>query len=136
MPTERPTKREVLLGLLADGMVLVRLDARRPGVKVPPRHADDPTLALNLSYRFASRDLEVGDDRIHCTLSFGGVPYRCELPLHAIFAVTSHVTGEAFVWPEALPEAQPPIEEVAAAPEPDAAAAARPRARSHLRLIK
>ncbi len=54
-----------------------------------------PSFRLNLSYRFPNRDLSVGDEMIGCTLSFSGQPYYCELPVDAIFAVTSHVTGEA-----------------------------------------
>ena len=86
-------KRETLLRLLAEGMVMVHLDARRPGVKVPRAHRGEALLRLNLSYRFASRDLIVDEEGVRCTLSFSGVPSVCELPLPAIFAVTSHVTG-------------------------------------------
>jgi stringent starvation protein B len=140
-------KRETLLRLLAEGMVMVHLDARRPGVKVPRAHQQDALLRLNLSFRFASRDLVVEDDRVRCTLSFAGAPCACELPLAAIFAVTSHVTGESLVWPDSLPseahsdpgEAQrglltavpPPTLSVA----PDDSPASLP-SRGHLRLIK
>ncbi len=126
---------------------MVHLDARLPGVKVPRAHHQDALLRLNLSFRFASRDLVVDEDLVRCTLSFGGAPYACELPLAAIFAVTSHVTGESMVWPESLPneahanptEAQrvmlsavpPPALSVA----PDDAPVALP-SRGHLRLIK
>ncbi len=148
------TKRDRLLDLLADGMVLVRLDARRPGVKVPPAHASDPDLALNLSYRFASRDLEVGPEGISCTLSFSGALFRCELPLSAIHAAASHVTGVAYVWPEALagePLGEPPrprrrraaahprsprLEEQRPEAAPERRAPARLERRAHLRLVK
>jgi stringent starvation protein B len=152
-------KRETLLRLLAEGMVLVHLDARCDRVQVPTKYALDPELRLNLSYRFASRDLAVGDDGVSCTLSFGGLPFRCVLPYAAIYAVTSHVTGEALVWPEDLPleavgarteQASPPGEPRAEALAEPAAAArasggeveektpapATVRPRGHLRLIK
>ena len=83
-------------------MVMVHLDARRPRVRVPPTLRGDSQLRLNLSYRFASHDLSVGDDIVGCTLRFNGQPYYCELPVESIFAITSHVTGEALVWPESL----------------------------------
>ncbi len=143
--------------------MLVHLDARCSGVEVPKKYSSDAELRLNLSYRFASRDLTVGGDAVSCTLSFGGLPFHCVLPYAAIYAVTSHVTGEALVWPEDLPmdlgsklerapelreepKAEPRAEALA---EPAAAraspssadleektptAAARPR--GHLRLIK
>jgi stringent starvation protein B len=140
-----PSKREVLERLLEQGMVMVHLDARRPGVRVPPTLRGDSQLRLNLSYRFASRDLSVGDDLVGCTLRFNGQPYYCELPVEAIFAVTSHVTGEALVWPESLAAA---LEGQLPAPAPlavvapsdnqvrgNTAEAAMP-AHPHLRLVK
>jgi stringent starvation protein B len=136
-------------------MVLVHLDARGDGVAVPAKYSADPELRLNLSYRFASRDLTVGADAVTCTLSFGGLPFRCVLPYSAIYAVTSHVTGEALVWPEDLPldmasKAEPAAEPRAEAMAEPAAAARLPsveeeektpataaaRPRGHLRLIK
>ncbi len=126
-------------------MVMVHLDARRPGVRVPPALRGDPQLRLNLSYRFASHDLSVGEDAVGCTLSFNGQPYYCVLPVDAIFAVTSHVTGEALLWPESLAAAlesqlapQAPLAVVASTEEratTEVSAVAAP-ARRHLRLVK
>ena len=143
--------------------MLVQLDGRRPGVSVPAKYSADAELRLNLSYRFASRDLTIGDEGVICTLSFGGLPFRCVLPYSAIYAVTSHVTGEALVWPEDLPAEvvaaldpalEPKAEALAEArAEPPAATggtstspgdadektpagAAVARPRGHLRLIK
>jgi stringent starvation protein B len=140
-------KRETLLRLLTEGMVMVHLDARQPGVKVPRAHRAEALLRLNLSYRFSSRDLVVDEECVRCTLSFSGIPYLCELPLAAIFAITSHVTGESMVWPESLPieahhdalEAQRGVLKAVPSPslaaEPDDAPVALP-SRGHLRLIK
>jgi stringent starvation protein B len=140
-----PSKSEVLERLLGQGMVMVHLDARRPGVRVPPALRADPQLRLNLSYRFASRDLSVSNQLVGCTLSFGGQPYYCELPVDAIFAITSRVTGETLVWPESLPAAlesqvAPSAPLAVVAPSEDrvggeASETAMP-ARRHLRLVK
>ena len=119
-------KRDILLRLLAEGMVLVHLDARSDGVQVPDKYAVDPELRLNLSYRFASRDLALGEDGLSCTLSFGGFPFHCQMPYSAIYAATSHVTGEAVIWRETPP--------IASTEETPAPAAVRPR--GHLRLVK
>ena len=78
-----PSKRSVLEKLLDQGMVMVHLDARRPGVRVPPAYKADGQLRLNLSYRFQSRDLALNDELVRCTLSFSGQPFYCELPLEA-----------------------------------------------------
>jgi stringent starvation protein B len=155
VPARLPPKRAILMRLLSEGMVLVHLDARRDGVRVPAKHAADPQLRLNLSHRFASRDLSLEGDGVSCTLSFGGSPFLCKLPYQAIYAATSHVTGESVVWREDMPEGLPgpfaeptPLPRVASSKGAAAAlGSSRPddektptptsaRARSHLRLIK
>jgi len=103
MGTRVPTKKETLLAFLARGIAMVHLDARRPGVSVPPQYAMDAHLRLNLSYRYSIPDLEVGDERVQATLSFGGRPFRCLLPWSSIFGITSNGTGDGQVWPEDLP---------------------------------
>ncbi len=139
--------------LLSEGMVLVHLDARREGVRVPAKHSADSQLRLNLSHRFASRDLSLDGEGVSCTLSFGGSPFPCRLPYDAIYAATSHVTGESVVWHEDMPAgldgpfAEPtPLTRLATAkavpPETSRVddektpAPAPVRARGHLRLIK
>ena len=82
---------------------MVHLDARRAGVVVPPQYADDAHLRLNLGYRYAIPDLEVGDDAVEATLSFGGRPFHCVLPWESIFGITSQANGDGQVWPEDLP---------------------------------
>jgi stringent starvation protein B len=103
MAIRPPTKRETLLGFLARGVAMVHLDARRPGVVVPPQYATDAHLRLNLSYRYSIPDLDVGDEHVQATLSFGGRPFRCVLPWTAVFGITCHGTGDGQVWPEDLP---------------------------------
>ena len=106
MDTQAPSKRSLLERLLDQGMVMVHLDARREGVDVPGTFRPEADLRLNFSYRFAHGDLALGDDEISATLNFDRGPYRCEVPLSAIFAVVSHVTGEGFFFPgDAPPEA-------------------------------
>jgi stringent starvation protein B len=98
-----PGKKETLLAYLARGIAMVHLDARRPGVVVPCQYAMDAHLRLNLSYRYGIPDLDISDQRVQATLSFGGRPFRCVLPWGSIFAITSHGTGDGQVWPEDLP---------------------------------
>src|SRR2546430_10232540 len=82
---------------------MLHLDARRPGVIVPPQYAQDPQLRLNLSYRFQIHDLEIDDARVQATLSFGGRPFQCIVPWAAIFGITSQAAGDGQVWPGDLP---------------------------------
>src|SRR3989449_10446544 len=98
-----PRKKETLLAYLARGIAMVHLDARRAGVVVPSQYSMDAHLRLNLSYRYGIPDLDISDQRIQATLSFGGRPFRCVLPWGSVFAITCHGTGAGQVWPEDLP---------------------------------
>ncbi len=82
---------------------MVHLDARCDGVVVPRQFVGQRDLRLNLSYRFSGSAMEIDDSRVEATLTFGGLPFRCRIPLHAIYALTSQVTGAGLVFPESLP---------------------------------
>ncbi len=84
--------------------VFVHLDPRREKVVVPPQFRKQPMLVLEigLNMRVPIPDLEVDDEGIGCTLSFGGRKYWCQMPWHAVFAL---VTGDqrGMVWPPDVP---------------------------------
>jgi stringent starvation protein B len=104
MDTGKPaSKSELLESLLDRGMVMVTVDARRPGVDVPAHFADDPRLRLNLSYRF-QLPVEMNDWGIRATLTFGGVPHDCKLPWNSVYQVYSHATKDQFLFPADVPE--------------------------------
>jgi stringent starvation protein B len=98
-----PGKKETLLAYLSRGIAMVHLDARRPGVVVPPQYTMDAHLRLNLSYRYGIPDLDISDQRVQATLSFAGRPFRCIIPWGSVFGITCHGTGDGQVWPEDLP---------------------------------
>src|SRR6266550_2989270 len=98
-----PGKRETLLAYLARGIAMVHLDARRPAVVVPSQYAMDAHLRLNLSYRYGIPDLDISDERIRATLSFGGRSFRCLIPWGSVFGITCNGTGDGQVWTEDLP---------------------------------
>jgi len=97
-----PSKKQTLLQYLQRGVTMVHLDARRPGVVVPPQYAGEAHLRLNLCYRYSIPDFEIDERRIQATLSFSGTPFQCVLPWQSIFGITSHA-GDGQVWPEDLP---------------------------------
>jgi stringent starvation protein B len=101
--TPPPGKLETLLGYLDLGIAMVHLDARRPGVVVPPEYAEEPHLRLNLSRRFNIPDLEITERGVQATLSFRGRHFQCQLPWSAVFGITSQLSGDGQVWPEDLP---------------------------------
>ncbi len=96
-------KKDRLLAALERGLVMVHLDARRPGVLVPPELRCESHLRLHLSYKFVPPDLAVGEWGIRSTLSFSGRRFTVALPWSALFAITSKVTHEFWMFPEDMP---------------------------------
>jgi stringent starvation protein B len=121
MDTKVSDKKERLLAALDQGMVMIHLDARRPGVLVPASLRGEAHLRLNLSYRFEPPDLTVSEWGVRSTLSFSGSRFTVAVPWSALFAVASHVTKEFWMYPEDMPP-----ELVHPTPPPAVAAAARP----------
>lgn len=124
--TEVPSKREFALSLLEEcPSVFVHLDARREGVFVPSQFQKQAQLILQVGYRMPVPipDLEVDENGIHCTLSFGGRAQFCRMPWSAVFALVGE-NRRALVWPQDVPP------EVVAQQN-----ASRTRAGSHLRAV-
>src|SRR3954469_17227743 len=137
MDKKAAEKKERLLQALDQGMVMIHLDARRPGVLVPVNLRGEAHLRLNLSYKFEPPDLSVGDWGVSSTLSFSGSRFTVAVPWSALFAITSQTTKEFWMYPDDMPEEliqqavpQPPeAQGQPAAREGDGAAApASPRA--------
>jgi stringent starvation protein B len=151
-------KKDRLLAALDRGMVMVHLDARRPGVLVPPELRSESHLRLHLSYKFVPPDLSVGEWGIRSTLSFSGARFTVAVPWSALFAITSKVTHEFWMFPDDMPteltqipppklraaatarqslEARPvSLREVDGERKAGEAEGEAPRGRSHLKLIK
>jgi len=142
MDTKGPDKKERLLAALEQGMVMIHLDARRPGVLVPQHLRNEPHLRLNLSYRFDPPDLSVSDWGVRSTLSFSGTRFTIAVPWSALFAIASHVTKELFwMYPDDMPAeliqqtqvtSKVPTQELVPSP---AAAPAEARPRTVLREV-
>ena len=101
-----PDKRRTLEQLLSRGPVLVHVDARRSEVAVPPRFRADASLVLRFGYTLqpAIRDLEIDDEAISGTLTFGGSPFHVVLPWTAVYAAMVEGEQRGTVWPEDVPE--------------------------------
>ena len=96
-------KRELVSRLLEHGKVLVRVEARRPGVQVPPQFMGVYGLPLNLSWGFPDTAMVVNDSGIAATLRFGGKPFRCVLPWASIWGITLVSSGAFQVWKPDVP---------------------------------
>lgn len=128
-------KKARILEALERGMVMIHLDARRPGVRVPAHLQDESHLRLNLSYRFDPPDLTVSDWGVRSSLSFSGSRFQVAVPWSALFAIASHVTHEFWMFAEDLP---PELIENQPASDPDAvptAAAPTPARRPTLSAV-
>lgn len=97
-------KKARLLEALEQGMTQVHLDARAPGVLVPKKFVGELHLVLNLSYRFEPPDLTVNEWGVRETLSFGGERFTVAIPWSALYAITSHVSHQFFMFPEDMPD--------------------------------
>ena len=100
------------------------VDARLPGVMVPPASVKDGQIVLNIAMRAVS-DLDLGNERISFLARFGGVSQQVSVPLGAVLAIYAQENGQGMMFP-AEPTAPPPPAEP---PEP---ARGGPR----LRLVK
>ena len=89
--------------LLQDGVATLHLDARRPGVIVPPHLRSDEWLVLNYSYRFHLADFTFDDKGVRASLSFQGQAFPCTVPWPAVFAITNKDRTEGRLWREDMP---------------------------------
>ncbi len=103
MDQKEQEKKDRLLAALDRGMVMIHLDARRPGVLVPKALQQEMHLRLNLSYKFDPPDLTVSEWGVRCSLSFSGSRFKVAVPWSALFALTSHITSENWLYPDDMP---------------------------------
>ncbi len=133
-------KKTRLLGSLEQGLTMIHLDARRPGVLVPEHLKQEPHLLLNLSYRFEPPDLAVGEWGVRCTLTFGGKRFTIAVPWSALYAISSHHSKEFWMYPDDMPrellEASPErLQQSGEISGPLTATDAKPEARAVLREV-
>lgn len=98
--------RDVFAALLQDGITALHLDARHPGVRVPPWLRDRGWLVLNYSYRYNIVDFDFDDDEVFASLSFGGRPYPCRVPWSAVFGISDAGRDRLWIWPALVPADQ------------------------------
>ena len=102
---ERPSKHEAFLALLQEGWTSLHLDARRPGVIVPPHLRAEPHLVLQYGHDLPIPipDLEVDEHGVRATLSFSKNPQRTFVPWTAVYVVTCN-DGRGVLYHEDVPE--------------------------------
>ena len=102
MAEPQASKEAVVLQLLAEGDVMLCLDARYAGVRVPAQHAQDPALRLVLNINFP-HPIEVTADGISANLAFGGRRVACYVPMPALWAAFNPQSMQGMMWPDDMP---------------------------------
>lgn len=122
------SKKDLLLELLGQSSAFVQLNGRAAGVILPDRWLSEPSVVLQLGYRLPVPipDLQIDDEGIQATLSFGRMPFRCVIPWKAVYGLADE-EGRKAIFPEDLPG-----NAAANAPEPPP----KPSRPTHLRLVK
>ncbi len=118
-------KRKIFDDMLQAGIAAVHLDARQPGVLVPPHLADQAWLVLNYSWRYRVADFRFDDEAVEASLSFGGQSHFCRVPWAAVFAVTDPGRSQGQIWHDEVPG-----EVVPAAAKPQPGAKTQPRVKT------
>jgi len=137
MTSNRPYLLRALWDWISDNELTPYLlvDARPPGVRVPPFAIRDGQVVLNVAMR-AVADLELGNDCVRFKARFGGVGHVVEVPVGAVLAIYAQENGQGMMFPAE------PVEEAAgapdggAAPEPDPPREPPPRKGPTLRVVK
>lgn len=102
-PDTNKIKHDFICSLLEEGDAMICLDAREPGVIVPREHQGNHSLNLVLNLNFP-RPMEIKEEGILATLSFGGRPFTCVVPMQAIWAAFNPATGMGQIWQGSVPE--------------------------------
>jgi stringent starvation protein B len=99
------TKEDVFTDLLQQGRVRVHLDARRPGVVLPPSRLTEKHLALDYGRNLSipTTDVEVDGYGVKATLSFDRQQSVAFVPWSAIWAITD-ASGIGRIYPEDMPD--------------------------------
>lgn len=85
----------------------VVVDATFDGVVVPPEHVSDGKIILNISAN-ATGNLSLGNDYVHFTARFGGVPYEVQVPLPAVLGIYARETGQGMIFGSGEDDQEPP----------------------------
>ncbi|HXI58956.1 MAG TPA: ClpXP protease specificity-enhancing factor SspB [Polyangia bacterium] len=102
---ERPSKQDAFLALLREGWTSLHLDARRPGVVVPPHLRSEGHLVLQYGHDLPIPipDLEIDEYGVRATLSFAKTPHRTVVPWSAVYVVACD-DGRGVLYHEDVPE--------------------------------
>ncbi len=85
----------------------ILVDCEKPGIIIPPGHAKDGKITLNISST-AAKDRNIANDTISFTARFGGNSEKISVPCHAILAIYAHENGEGMFFDKINPASSKP----------------------------
>ncbi|PNS09449.1 ClpXP protease specificity-enhancing factor [Solilutibacter silvestris] len=100
MTSQRPYLLRAIYEWIADNGMTPHLlvDAKRPGVSVPPSTVRDGQVVLNIADR-AVGQLRMDNDLIAFNARFGGVSHAIFVPIDAVLAIYARETGMGMALP-------------------------------------
>lgn len=101
MTSHRPYLLRALYEWIVDNGMTPHLlvDARRPGVRVPPHTVKEGRVVLNVAERAVAR-LAMDNETVSFTARFGGVSHPVVVPVEAVLAIYARETGQGMALPE------------------------------------
>lgn len=81
-------KQEAVQNLLQNGKVALMILPKKGGVSLPHSLMNLDSVRIDVSHSFDTKDLYIDEDRIECTLSFGGSPFKTIIPWTAVYAAS------------------------------------------------
>lgn len=134
MSSNRPYLLRALRDWITDNGLTpqILVDARVPGVEVPPGIARDGKVVLNISEQ-AVAGLELGNDWVLFNTRFSGEDFPVTLPVSSVLAVYARENGQGMMFAEDTgdPDGEPPT----GGDAPDHDGDGKPD-RSHLKVVK
>lgn len=140
MTSSRPYLLRALYEWIVDNdhIPYIVVDARVPGVVVPPEHVKDGQITLNIAPH-AVQGLSLGNAEVRFSARFSGRAFTVIAPVQAVLAIYDRETGQGMGFPpETMPgelgEGADGVGEGHAGPEPEQPPP--PRRGGHLRRVK
>lgn len=100
MSSNRPYLLRALYEWINDNSLTpyILVDARLPGVKVPPATVKDGKVVLNIAMR-AVEALDMGNEALTFRARFSGVSQFLVVPVQAVIAIYAQETGHGMMLP-------------------------------------
>lgn len=138
MSSNRPYMLRAMYDWISDNDMspYLLVNARAPGVRVPPHVVVDGQVVLNVASR-AVGALDLGNEWVRFEARFAGVSHRIEVPITALLAVYAKESGQGMMFPaEDSADASEGKDAVLAGESGQDKPAPPPRRGAHLKVVK